>query len=145
MNKQQSAHIGTGAKKLAPSLGVAALAPLACPACWPLYLGLLSSLGIGVSAIKPYIAPLAVALLAVSVVPLAYGAKTRNGYGPLILGVAASAAILFYLFAMPLKPVFYAGAALLVSASVWNILPNRKSKTDPCRACVVAKGGESNE
>jgi len=145
MNEKPSGRIRAKVKTLAPSLGVAALAPFKCPACWPLYLGLLSSLGIGVSAVKPYIAPLATALLAVSVAPLAYGAKTRNGYGPLILGVAASAAILFYLFAMPLKPVFYAGAVLLVSASVWNILPNRKSKTDRCSTCVVAKGGESDE
>jgi len=145
MNEKPSGRIGTGAKKLAPSLGVAMLLPFKCPACWPLYLGLLSSLGIGVAAVKPYIAPLATALLAVSVAPLAYGAKTRNGYGPLILGVAASAAILFYLFAMPLKPVFYAGAVLLVSASIWSILPNRKSETGSCNACVVAKGGESYE
>jgi len=145
MNEKQSGRIRAKAKKLAPSLGVALLLPFKCPACWPLYLGLLSSLGIGVAAVKPYIAPLATVLLAVSVAPLAYGAKTRNGYGPLLLGVAASAAILFYLFAMPLKPVFYAGAILLVSASVWNILPNRKSKADPCSACVVAEGGESNE
>jgi len=112
--------------------GVAALPVLTCPLCWPLYAGLLSSLGLGFVNYTPYLLPITAILLAVSLFPLGWKAGQRRGYWPLAAGLAATVLILGGRFYLDTAWIFYAGVVLLLAASVWNIWPKSKS----CPACV---------
>lgn len=100
--------------------------PLAsCPACWPLYGGVLSALGLTVLLSSRYLLPLTAAVLCLALVSLAWRARARRGYGPFGIGLLATALILGGKFAWSSNALAYGGAALLVAASVWNSWPRR--------------------
>ena len=75
---------------LLPSVGVAFLPKLACPACWPAYAGLFSALGLGFFDYTPLLLPLTALFLLIAVTALAYRARQRRGYSPFLLGVLAA-------------------------------------------------------
>lgn len=112
--------------------GFAALPVLTCPACWPLYAGLLSATGIGFVDYTPYLFSITVVLLIVSLLPLVWKAKKRRGYLPFILGGIASALILLGKFQLASVWMFYSGIVLLLAASIWNLWPNSAE----CKVCV---------
>lgn len=112
---------------------VAATPILTCPACWPLYAGILSSLGVGFIDYTLYILPATEAMLLVSLLTLGWKARQRHGYWPLALGTGASALLLGGKFYLGNDWLFYAGVALLIGASVWNIWP----KKGKCSSCII--------
>lgn len=119
-----------------PAIGVALLPKLSCPACWPAYAGLLSSLGIGFVDYTPYLMPFTLLFLAISLATMAYKAPNRRGYQPLLLGIAASAVLLIGKFQYDSDAAMYVGLAILVGASLWNTWPrNRTESTATCPAC----------
>ena len=118
-----------------PGIAVAFLPKLACPACWPAYAGLLSSVGLGFLLDEAYLFPLTAAFLFMAVGALAFRATTRRGYGPFVLGLAAALIVLAGKFTFGLNAAMYGGIAVLVSASVWNAWPIR-GKDAKCQACV---------
>ncbi len=109
-----------------PGIGFALLPKLACPACWPAYAGLVSSLGAGFLLDAAYLFPLTAVLLAAAVVALAFRARRRRGYGPAIVGLVGAAAVLTGKFLFDSGPALYGGAGLLIAASLWNSWPARK-------------------
>ncbi len=132
------------AKALAvlPGAGLTLLPIGACPACWPVYAGVLSSLGLGFLLESVYLLPATVAFLAFALGALAYGAKSRRGYAPFAVGVLASAVALHGKFGLSSGPLLYAGLVLLAGASIWNAWP-RKTATTCCRGtCAVAGSGD---
>ncbi|MDA0997254.1 MAG: hypothetical protein O2944_03495 [Proteobacteria bacterium] len=123
---------------LLPSVGLAALPKLTCPACWPAYAGLLSGLGVGFVNYTPYLLPLTGAFLSVSVLALAYRASRRHGYGPFLLGAFAALAVLIGKFSYDSDRAMWAGLGLLFVASVWNTWPeSRGDGTAPDATCGV--------
>jgi len=118
-----------------PTIGVALLPKLTCPACWPAYAGLLSSLGIGFVDYTPYLLPFTLAFLAISLGTLGFKASSRRGYGPLFLGLAASAILITGKFGYNNDVAMYSGLGLLVAASLWNTWP-RKAAPGECSACT---------
>jgi hypothetical protein len=128
-----------------PAIGVALLPKLACPACWPAYAGLLSALGLGFLISAQYLLPLTGFFLALAVATLAWRARARRGYGPMWLGVAASAAVMIGKFLLDSNVAMYAGIGLLVAASVWNCWPRRVAKLEACPACTPAGLGISEQ
>jgi mercuric ion transport protein len=109
-----------------PGIGTALLPKLTCPVCWPAYTALLSSFGINFVDYTPYLLPTVSMLLAITLGALAYRARRRQGYGPFGLGVLGAAAILFGKFASEIDVGVYAGAGLLIVASIWNLWPRRQ-------------------
>jgi hypothetical protein len=108
----------------APGIGLSLLPKVACPACWPAYAGLLSSLGLGFMVPNlTYLLPLTVAFLLIAVGTLAFRARRRRGYVPFALGILAAGFILLGKFYLASNPVLYAGLGLLILASVWNSWP----------------------
>lgn len=107
----------------APGIGISLLPKLACPACWPAYAGLLSSLGLGFLVSTEYLLPMTAAFLVIAVGMLAFRARGRRGYGPFVLGIVAASLILLGKFSLSSNPVLYAGLGLLILASVWNSWP----------------------
>lgn len=118
-----------------PGIAFALLPKLACPACWPAYAGLLSSAGLGFLLDETYLFPLTAAFLLLAVGALAFRARTRRGYGPFMLGLAATIVVLAGKFAFGSNAAIYGGIAVLVAASVWNAWPVR-GKDAGCPACV---------
>lgn len=119
---------------LLPSIGAALLPKLTCPACWPAYAGLLSSLGISFVDYTPYLLPLTAIFLAIALAALAYRASRRRGYAPFWLGGGAALAVLIGKFGFDSDAAMYAGLAALVVASAWNSWPMRR-KAAACSAC----------
>lgn len=119
-----------------PSIGVVLLPKLTCPACWPAYGGLLSSLGLGFVNYTPYLLLLTVLLLILAVASLAYRAKNRRGYKPFILGVIAAIIVIVSKFVFISDLAMYGGIALLMGASLWNSWPQRAANSGSCPACV---------
>jgi len=117
-----------------PGLGAALLPKVACPACWPAYAGLLSSLGLGFLLDGAWLLPLTAAFLMVAVGALAFRARGRRGYGPFGLGVIASGLVLLGKFAFEADSAMFGGIGLLVGASLWNSWPRRRAA---CPACVI--------
>jgi hypothetical protein len=122
-----------------PGIGVALLPKLACPLCWPLYAGIVSSLGLGFLISTTYLLPITVVFLSITLAALAFKAKQRRGHGPFLLGIVASLAVLAGKFELESKPAIYTGIALLVAACVWNTWPVRT--VESC-SCKVFKEGE---
>ncbi len=106
-----------------PGVGLSLLPKLACPACWPAYAGLLSSVGLGFMVSTVYLLPMTAAFLLLAVAMLAFRARRRRGYGPFALGFIAASFILLGKFSLASNPVLYAGLGLLILASVWNSCP----------------------
>jgi hypothetical protein len=107
----------------APGVGFSLLPKLACPACWPVYAGLLSSLGLGFLVSTAYLLPLTALFLLVAVGTLAFRARSRRGFGPFAAGSMAACLIMIGKFSLSSSPMFYSGLALLILASVWNSWP----------------------
>lgn len=122
-----------------PAVGVAMLPKLACPACWPAYAGLLSSIGLGFLTQSAYLLPLTAAFLVVAVAALAIQAGNRRGYGPFIVGLLSAVAVIVGKFVFEFDPAMYSGIALLIGASIWNTWPKRTGVLS-CPACA---GGET--
>lgn len=121
-----------------PGILMATLPVVGCASCWPAYAGVLSALGVPFLLDTRWLLPLTLGGLALAVAGLAFRARRRRGFGPLAVGLVAAAAIVFGKFLLAFDVVLYAGAALLMSASVWNSWP-----TTHARSCAIgdcAKG-----
>ena len=106
-----------------PMIGLAMLPKLTCPACWPAYAGLLSSLGVGFVNYTPYLLPVTASFLVISVSALAYRARRRQGYGPFLIGILATLTVLIGKFRYDNDGAMWMGLGILVLASVWNAWP----------------------
>jgi len=138
MDKETFCRAGGKSRLLtaAPAVAVALLPKAVCPACWPAYAGLLGSMGIGLVDFGPYLFPLTVITLAAVAASLGFRARRRRGFGPLLLGVLGSGAILLGKFLFVSDVLLYSGIAFLIGASIWNSWPKRSGG---CSACVQAE------
>ena len=117
-----------------PGIGVALLPKLICPLCWPVYAGIISSVGLGFLIGTAYLLPITSAFLILTLAVLGFNAKQRLGYGPFVAGVVASAAILVGKFLLESNPIMYTGVGVLVLASAWNAWP-RRLRVAVCPSC----------
>src|SRR6266566_1046976 len=108
-----------------PGIGVAMLPKLLCPLCWPLYAGVVSSCGLGFLIGTTYLLPITSAFLVLTLAVLGFRAKQRRGYGPFLIGLVASTAVLIGKSYLESNALVYGGVGLLVFASVWNASPRR--------------------
>ncbi|REJ66665.1 MAG: MerC domain-containing protein [Planctomycetota bacterium] len=111
-----------------PAIGIAMLPKLACPACWPAYVGVLSTLGLGFLIHTKYLLPLTALFLIAAVAALGCRARRRRGYGPISLGLVAAIVVILGKFVFSFDPAMYGGIALLVGASLWNSWPRKLAK-----------------
>jgi hypothetical protein len=96
----------------------------ACPACWPVYVGLLGVLGFGFLLDRAYLLPVSTVLLTVALWPLAHRATSRHGYGPFIGGTVVTA-----------------GLTMLMAMGIWNAWPLRSVSAGSCPQCSPARFG----
>lgn len=127
---------GGAGRRWLPAAGIpaAALAALpSCPACYPLYAGILSSLGLTLDP-GAHLA-LTAGLLAVALAALGFRARARRGYAPLAFGALAALLVAVGKLALGSDPVVYAGAAVLAAAGIWNAWP-QPARAASCSACT---------
>ena len=113
-----------------PSIGFSMLPKLACPACWPAYAGLLTSIGLGFLISVKYLLPLTAAFLVLALAAMLFRAKNRRGYGPFVLAIFAASGVLLGKFVWDSRLAVYGAIGLLVIASLWNTWPRRERATD---------------
>ncbi len=119
-----------------PGLGISMLPKLACPACWPAYAGLLSSIGIGFLISAAYLLPLMIASLVLALGALAFRANKRNGYVPFLVGLLGAIGMVVGKFVRESNYILYGALGLLVVASVWNSWPRHThSEKTSCPDC----------
>ncbi len=111
-----------------PGIGAALLPNATCPACWPIYAGILSSLGLGFLMTGPYFYVFIGLLLSISLFSLAYKAKIRRGYFPFIVGLIGATLIIAGKYYSLSEYIFYSGALLLIIASIWNNIPANNNR-----------------
>lgn len=90
-----------------------------CPLCVGIYASVLASVGLQVQPWK-YVRTGSIALLFLALFLMAYRARRRHRYGPLIIGLMATVALLLgkFLFQSPLLTFLSLG--LFFAASVWS-------------------------
>jgi len=129
---------------------LAFLPRLLCPACWPAYAGLLSSMGLGFLLKTTWLLPLTMVTLMFVLVSLAFRARARRGYGPFMLGLLGSGALLggYFVFTSGTAISVWGidgGAVLLVMASIWNGWPRKRKRNgieiDKCPSCSPETAG----
>jgi mercuric ion transport protein len=120
---------------MVPGIGVALLPKVACPACWPAYAGVLSSLGLGFLMESRWLLPLTAVFLAVAIGALAFRAGRRRGFLPFFVGLGGATIVLAGKFGFESDSAMYAGLGVLVGASVWNSWPRRAGPA--CSACIT--------
>ena len=120
-----------------PGVGISILPKLACPACWPAYAGLLTSIGLGFLISEVYLLPLTAAFLFLNLWAMAFRANQRHGYGPFLLGIVAAIGVLLGKFVWESNPAMYGAVGLLVIPSLWNMWPRRDtpSQATTCPDC----------
>lgn len=108
-----------------PGIAFALLPALICPACWPAYAGLLSSLGVTFIAEEKYLFPFTVFFLSLAVAALLWRARKRRAYTPFIIGTIGASLIMLGKFSFDYPWLNYLGIALLIGTSLWNAWPKR--------------------
>jgi len=101
-----------------PAVIVSLLPALSCPACWPVYAGLLSSIGVGFFNYTPYLLPLLIIFISVSVIALAYEDRKRGRYWITVVGFAGGLAIVLNQLGLNSELLLYGGITLLIGSSL---------------------------
>lgn len=132
----------TASLAVVPAVAVALLPSVTCPACWPAYATLLSSLGIGFLPTSTYLLPLTFGAVAFALLVLAWQACRRRRFGPLMLAIIGAIVLLVGRFALQAEGALYCGVGMLVAASLWNAWPvkwqaasGQLPKKGNCPAC----------
>lgn len=131
-------HGGRTSLAALPSIGLALLPKLTCPACWPAYAGLLSSLGLGFIDYSPYLLPLTGLFLLITLAGLITAKRRRKvPVQCVVLGIAASILVVLGKFWLNSETVLGVGIALLAGASVWASWPRsrRSNGLAGCPTC----------
>lgn len=124
-----------------PSLGVAAVPVGTCPVCIAGMVGVFSTLGIGFVLETQFLLPIAAAALMLALSSLAWRARSRQGYGPLGLGVAGAGILSVGQFILASSSATVLGAVVLMLAALWNAWP-RQQPGLPCANCLPTTAGE---
>ncbi|VAW56695.1 hypothetical protein MNBD_GAMMA07-880 [hydrothermal vent metagenome] len=121
-----------GSLAVLPGIGAALLPALTCPACWPAYAGLLSSMGIGFLDYSPWLLPLTLVFLFVALAALAHKGIKQKLWGPFILGLVGSVLLVVGKYVFSIDVLLYIGVILLVIGSAWNAWPKKVCTAKSC-------------
>lgn len=127
-----------------PGIGMSLMPKLICPACWPAYASIVSSLGLGFLVGTTYLLPLTAGLLAMTATTLAFRARNRRGYGPAWAGSSGAILILLGKFQLDSVVTTSTGIGLLLAAAIWNAWP-RRVESPSCPACLPQNTSENIE
>lgn len=122
-----------------PALAVSSFPLIFCPACWPTYAALLSSLGIGFFDYSPYLLPLVGVFLLTALVSLGFQARAQQNYKPFCLAMVSSIIIVTGKFLYPIEVVSTLGVVGLFASSVWSLFTKKAIEHSSCESCKTNK------
>jgi hypothetical protein len=106
--------VATAARRRESVLAISSVALALAPKCPLCYLAIAGALG----AAGPWIAPLTIAAVALTIGSIAWRARID---GALFLGIGAAAAILGGRLLIDSRPLVLAGSAALLIAALWRV------------------------
>lgn len=115
------------------AIGAAFLPKLICPLCWPIYAGLLSSMGLGFLLHGASLLILSVTLLGLALFVFALRGKKRGNFLPFWIAVAGVSLVLTGKFFWINNFSIYTGSAFLMLAAIFDIRP--LNKVQSCQDC----------
>ena len=118
-----------------PSLGIVFLPKLSCPACWPAYAAVMSSMGLGFAINSQWLLSLTVVFLLIALAALFYRAPERRGYRPFVLASLAAIALLIAKFQLENNVLMYSAIAVFLGAGIWNAWPKSMGQQALCPHC----------
>ena len=92
-----------------------------CPACLTAYAGVLSAVGLGFLLTDQVLKPLIIIFLLIGIAGVGFSTLSHRRPGPLVFTLIGSAAVAIGRLFWSAPPVLYAGVALLIGASLWNL------------------------
>jgi hypothetical protein len=95
------------------------------------YFGVFGSLGAGSWLLAAWGLPLGAGLLALTLGALTLRARRSRDYRPLLVALAGAAALLAGQFVLNAEPLRYAGAGILIGATLWGVRLASKSTARP--------------
>ncbi len=123
----------TKAIRAADSAGVfGAIFAALCCAGLPLILSVLAAVGLSWIRRDSILMPLMALSLGIALWGFLVGRRLHRSNGPVVLGLVGSAALVagvVYIHGFPAKQIIWAGAILLVAATIWNIRLRQKCVT----------------
>jgi len=133
---------GTLDWKRAGALCGAALVALVpkCPACWSIYAGLSSLLGVSISLDRRYLEPLTLRALSVALLGVASGVR-RTGYLPLVVAAASALGIWLGKFVLQNDTLAYAASCGLVLAALASRRARRRARAQASELAHHAQAG----
>ena len=136
-NKNKLTFNVTGLNAAAlPAIIFALLPKLFCPICWPLYTGLLGSVGINFINYTPYLFPLLTIFLMLVVSGLILGARHNKKYEPVFLGGLSSLLLLIGKFLFEIELFVYMGITGILLSVIWQSRIRMSGSRGSCSACV---------
>ncbi len=134
---------GLGGLLAALGAGFVALLPaVTCPACLPAYLAFLSSIGVAGLLTDAVLMPLVSGMLLLSVGSMAWGAWRRTGrWAPVALAAVAAVAVVAGRWAWDAPWLRGGGVVLLLLASMWHLLLQRRGRAPATRGSRTAAVG----
>lgn len=112
-----------------------------CPFCWAAYMSMFSFLGLNTIKYQPWLLPAFIVLFFANIVSLYFNRK-RHGYKLLVLSLAGAAIIVLNRLYFNVPVLVYCGAALLITASLWNSLSQRMVNSIKFYFSKLLPGGE---
>jgi copper chaperone CopZ len=113
-----------------PAILASLIPSVTCPLCITAYADLLSKIGLGFLMSSGYLLPLTASLLAVALDAIGYEAEKRGAWGPFVLCACGSVLVLVGKFALGSEATTYTGVALMLAASIWNLIPRLRNFRD---------------
>ena len=106
---------------LIPGAFLPLLPAASCPACLTAYAGVLSAVGLGFLLTDQVLKPLIIISLLIGIAGVGFSTLSHRRPGPLVFTLIGSAAVAIGRLFWSAPPVLYAGVALLIGASLWNL------------------------
>jgi len=106
---------------LIPGAVLPLLPAASCPACLTAYAGVLSAVGLGFLLTDQVLKPLIISFLLIGIAGVGFSTLSHRRPGPLVFTLIGSAAVAVGRLFWSAPPVLYAGVALLIGASLWNL------------------------
>lgn len=105
----------------APAAVIAFLPSATCPLCIAAYAGALSAVGLGVVFNAHVQVAVMLVFLVIGVGTVAWSARSHGHRGPTGVSIAGAAAFVVGRILWTVTPLLYAGVALLLVGSLWNL------------------------
>ncbi len=132
-NREFSGDTATESRRswwaVAPAVALPLLPNVTCPACWPAYAALLSTVGVSFVTTSRYLFPLTLVFVALALASLAWGAWRRQRFGPFVVGLIGAGLLLIGRFFVPSNVLLYSGMVTFIAAAVWNGLAGRRASS----------------